>query len=75
MMLAVNKGYGKKEIITIDDRFKQFSKGGSKTFQHSASGKWFKHFKLKYFQIKGDVPYELEEFSQTVEFDVLQSGF
>ena len=58
-----------------DSRIKLFKKSGSKTFQVSSSGKWFNNFKLKYYQIKGDVPFEEEEYYYNLQFDIYQNGF
>ncbi|KAA3614702.1 MAG: hypothetical protein D8M58_09590 [Calditrichaeota bacterium] len=63
------------EIKVIDERFKEFSQKGSKTFQHSSSGKWFKYFSLKNYMIKGDVPFDSETYKYSLSFNVYQKGF
>ena len=63
------------DIKIIDDKSKILSDSGSKTFQHSASGKWFENFKLKNYQIKGMVPFAEEEYSYNLKFDIYQKGF
>ncbi len=63
------------EVKLIDERFKEFNKKGSKTFQHSSSGKWFKHFSLKSFQVKGDVPTNAEKYNYSITFNIYQKGF
>jgi len=63
------------EIKVIDERVKEFTKKGSKTFQHSSSGKWFKYFSLKNFQIKGDVPIDAEKYHYILTFNITQKGF
>ena len=64
-----------KDMIEVDNRFKVFYRGGSPTFQHSASGGWFDNFKLKYFQIKGNTPVGDGPFTQKMEFKVYQKSF
>ena len=69
------KDPAKEDIKIIDDRIRLFMKSGSKTFQHSTSGEWFENFRLKSYQIKGDVPFEEEKYSYNLQFDIYQKGF
>ena len=63
------------KLVEVDQRFKIFKAGGSKTFQHSSSGKRFNHFKLKNYQISGDVPDSKQPFTQKIQFTVYQRSF
>ena len=63
------------ELVEIDHRFKIFKPGSSETFQHSSSGKWFNHFKLKNYQISGNVPRGAGPFKQKLQFTVYQRSF
>jgi len=62
-------------IIIIEERFKGFNMNSSKTFQHSSSGKLFGKFRLKYLQIKGDVPADQEKYKYNIKFNIYPKGF
>lgn len=71
----INKFSGEQDIKIVDENFKKFSKSGSKTFQRSSSGNWFKHFVLRHYQINGNVPFGQQPYKYKIEFDVYQNGF
>jgi hypothetical protein len=63
------------DMKIIEERFKSFSPGGSKTFNHSASGKWFSNFEIKGYNISGKVPTGSEKYSQSIKFKIYQKSF
>jgi len=81
LKLGFYDGNMKNKIVTadqlteIDFRFRTFKPGGSTTFQHSSSGSWFDNFKLKFFQISGDVPIGEGPYTQKIDFKIFQRSF
>jgi hypothetical protein len=65
----------KPEPTVVEDRFKTFSPGGSMTFQHSGSGMWYDKFRIKNFQISGNVPVGDEPYLQKITFSIYQKAF
>lgn len=63
------------EPVVIEDRFKTFKPGGSKTFQHSASGIWYDKYRIRNFQISGNVPAGDSPYTQKIVFDIYQKAF
>lgn len=64
-----------KHFKTVVEKFRDFNRKGSKSFQHSATGKTFGKFELKYSQIKGDVPIGQEKYKHNLKFAVYANGF
>ena len=63
------------EVKIIDEYFKKYTKTGTKTFQRSASGNWFKYFSVKNYQFNGSVPFGTAPFTYKLTFDIHQKGF
>ncbi|MCK5077664.1 MAG: hypothetical protein KAR38_14880, partial [Calditrichia bacterium] len=70
-----SSGYISSDGVEVENRFKEFRRGGSPTFQHSSSGASFKNFRMKYFQVKGNTPVGDGPFLQEVEFKIYQKSF
>ena len=70
-----NKISSAEDIKIIDEKFKKYTKTGTKTFQRSSSGNWFKNFVLRKYQFNGSVPFGTDPYTYTLKFEIYQVGF
>jgi len=71
----IKQGFSADAVKSVIDYVRVYQKNTSPSFQYSSSGKWFGKYRIKSYQIKGNVPRGEGPFEQSIQFDLYQKSF